>query len=426
MIGNFIKQERLNQNIKQITLSKGLCAVSHLSKIENNQVKPSNQLIKLLIERLNLDWKDLSTEEEEVFVSFVANVYKDAIQKRDQEKIREILSEITNSAYNFKSMKNYVDYSLYVFRLYLIVRQNDKISPLVTVLDSIQQQIDGKQDFIYNLNLGLVFYEEGDYSTSLLMLEKSLPSLMSLSFDEWELADFYNVLSLSYLMNNEYSNAMEYANRSLHFYRNNLLLHRAVDNNIVIGNAHKKLKNFKKAEENYLLVSNDLNLTDNVGMVNQNLGSLYSVQGEYEKAIDLFKQSYQIKVNLPGKESLLRTIFSLVKEFSKHKDKVQVLRWCTIGLEQIGDIEKVFQKTYKHHFQIYYSFHNGGEHLESLLKAAITHFTEIDHKRYLKKYLILAANIYYDHGKYKLAAQYYKDAMQLNYSENSILNWEDS
>lgn len=46
-IGLVIKMERLRQGMKQITLSKGICTPSYLSKIENNITLPGEDIITL-------------------------------------------------------------------------------------------------------------------------------------------------------------------------------------------------------------------------------------------------------------------------------------------------------------------------------------------------------------------------------------------
>jgi len=429
MIGNLIKQERLHQNLKQISLSKGICSVSYLSKIENNQAVPSDEVLSLLLRKLNLEWKDLSTKEEEKFIVHVANKYKVAIINRDTGKVNEFLLRLSNNAYNFNSIEYYIYFSLYVMRLYLIVGDKlNEVRSMILVLKTLQEQFDDKQKFMFNLNLGIFYFYERNYSQNVKILEDAIPFLTSLSFDGWEIADFNNVLSLAYSMNNDFSNAAQYADRSLEFYRNNLPLHRAVDNYIVLGNAHKKLKNLKKSEESYLFamkIASDLNLVEHIAMINQNLGSLCSIQGDFNKALKFFKRSYNAKKKLNDKESLLRTIFSIIKEFSKQNNKMQVIKWCKIGLEQIDEPEEIFQKSYYFHYQIYQALSNRIGNLQSLIKLAILHFEMIEDFRYLKKYKSLLANYYYENNQYKLAATYYKQSMELYNKDISITYWED-
>ena len=92
-IGYIIKQERLNQNIKQTVLAKGICSTSYLSKIENNSTVPSEEVTTFLLKRLNLEVGKLSNEEENKFIEAFYELYKNAIIHRDKKWIRASLHE---------------------------------------------------------------------------------------------------------------------------------------------------------------------------------------------------------------------------------------------------------------------------------------------------------------------------------------------
>lgn len=47
IVGYLIRQKRLEQNISQEGLCKGICVVSYLSKIEQGLVNPSTEIIHI-------------------------------------------------------------------------------------------------------------------------------------------------------------------------------------------------------------------------------------------------------------------------------------------------------------------------------------------------------------------------------------------
>ena len=53
-LGTYIKKRREELKMSQEELCEGLCAVSSLSRIENNQQDPSRNLTKNLLERLGI------------------------------------------------------------------------------------------------------------------------------------------------------------------------------------------------------------------------------------------------------------------------------------------------------------------------------------------------------------------------------------
>ncbi len=54
--GFVIKKERLEKNWSQEGLCKGICAVSYLSKIEQGKAEASEEVLKALFEKLEIDW----------------------------------------------------------------------------------------------------------------------------------------------------------------------------------------------------------------------------------------------------------------------------------------------------------------------------------------------------------------------------------
>ena len=56
--GQRIRRERLRRNWSQAGLCKGICAVSYLSKIEQGQAEPSDEILRLLLARLELPLDD--------------------------------------------------------------------------------------------------------------------------------------------------------------------------------------------------------------------------------------------------------------------------------------------------------------------------------------------------------------------------------
>lgn len=105
-----IKKRRKDLGISQEELSEGLCAVSTLSRIENNQQNPSRNLTRHLLERLGLskdrffalwDQEDIATD------ALVREIRRDMICYRRamtadkpqiQENIRVKLEELERIA----------------------------------------------------------------------------------------------------------------------------------------------------------------------------------------------------------------------------------------------------------------------------------------------------------------------------------------
>lgn len=434
-IGNSIREERLKQNLKQVTLAKGICSTSYLSKIENDLIVPSSDLIDLLLKRLNYDINLISGDEEEKFINKFYQLYKKAIDSRDKNFVREILHEFSTSSERkmvFSQMKHFYTYNLYIFRLWMILDEdNEKILASYERVMKTSTDYDDKQRFLMNLNTGLFYFINGQYQASLKSLEKSLEFISFLDHDEWENADFYNVLSMTYLRNYEYYNSITYALKSLQYYKDNLLFKRAIDSYVVMGVAHKNIKEYKKAEQYYNLAKKlaiDYGLHQYEGLVYQNLGNLFAIQNIHYKAIEFFNLSLKFQEINYASDGYLITIFSIIKENSKRNNQNQVLEWSRRGLERI-DKERVINNrdntSYYFHFFIYRSLFDSQDELESTLKRAIKHFEAIKDNRHVQKYSIYLADYYFKENKFKAAGLYYQKSNHVLYNQKTISYRED-
>ena len=430
-IGHIIKSERLNQSMKQTTLAKGICSTSYLSKIENNLTVPSEEVITFLLKKLNIEINQVSNEKENKVIVSLCELYKTGILKRDKETIRESLHKFTSQKLYFLQLNNYYSYHIYMFRLLLILDEGkDILQSTFNVIAKIKDDIDDKQKFIINLNLGLYHYLNGNYQDALNQLEKSLKFINNGINEEWEIADFNNVLSLTYFKCNEFFNAINYASKSLLYYKDNLLFERAIDNYIVIGIAHKKMRKYEEAEKNYNLAGKlaiDYRLINYEEVIYQNLGSLYAIQGSHEKAIEFYNLSLKIKEEGCNTDGYLLTILSVIKEYSKQSDHQQVLEWCKKGLDKIVG-EKNSSKeyiSYYFHLEIYKNYHNSTDELEMILKEAINYFEQEQDERHVQKYSILLADYLFKQNKFKAASLYYQKSNQILFKQKFINKWED-
>lgn len=105
-LGTYIKKRREELNMSQEELCEGLCAVSSLSRIENNQQDPSRNLTKNLLERLGLpddrflalwDQKGISAgalvreiRDDVIRYEHAAKSDRSGIQKSIREKLAEL------------------------------------------------------------------------------------------------------------------------------------------------------------------------------------------------------------------------------------------------------------------------------------------------------------------------------------------------
>jgi tetratricopeptide (TPR) repeat protein len=295
----------------------------------------------------------------------------------------------------------------------------------MNALEQMQEKFDDRQKFIFNNNCGLYYYLLNDYKISLKHFEIALESVTNFNLEEWELADFYHAISMAYLSNNHLLNTIEYSTKSLNYYKDNLIFARAIDCYIVTGVAQMMTSKFKSAEECFLLtkkLAKDIRLNKYEGIITQNLGALYSLQGNCDKAIEYFIESLDYWHDTEGH---LITIFSIVKEYSKKKNIEKVIEWCDKGLALIENNSMEKHMSFFYHFNIYKVKNDMDLSFEQIFILAIQHFESVKDFRYANKYSILLGNIYSENRKYKSSALTYQKAVLYQFQLKSINTLEE-
>jgi len=120
-IGSFIKKQRVERNITQEKLSEGICSISYLSKIENNQIIPNHYLCKKIFERLevkedcfNVSIKDHEYLKEAINAYFyyqndlLSDIY-DEVQVIEKSIKKELIELIYFLVFDKQKAKKYIN-----------------------------------------------------------------------------------------------------------------------------------------------------------------------------------------------------------------------------------------------------------------------------------------------------------------------------
>lgn len=430
-IGHLIRQERLRQNMKQSALAEGICSTSHLSKIENNSATPSEEVIHLLMEKLKIPTHEFGHEEEERVIERLESIYKDAVIKRDHEQVRAFLNEFSEQKFHFNKLENFYTYNLVMCRLFLVLREQD-VTPFLETLKSVKEHFNDRQLFMFNLNLGIYYYSIFEFQRSLEVLEGSFELLNAPTISGWERADYYNFIGTTYAKIEDYFRTIQYVSKALKYFRDQLHLHRAIDCYLNLAVAYKNTNQLSKAKESYLLgqkLARDLKLYSYEDIFYHNLGRIYSMDGDSEKAIENYHLSLQSKHQMTIKEGKIVTILALIIEYSKMNNSIQVIRWSEKGLDILNreyqDDDTALSTSYRHHYLIYAALHSNSPEKEAILKDAIEHFERINDYRYIHKYSVLLIDHYVTVEEFKKALDYFQKAEKAIFQQKKIRYWED-
>ena len=402
--GHIIKFERIRQNLKQVQLSEGICTPSYLSRIENNSIAPTDEVLLELFKRLNITYSYSSLTDEE-FLKKVRTIYSKALKYRDTIPLTGILE----SKYLISNPKHFHTYILMLIRLKIISNEgiSDEIQSYILSISKFIDDFNPYHSFLYYSCLGYFTYFKNDLTKSLKSLERASLFIPKCKLEEYESADFYNVFGILNLYHNNLIVSLESFSKAQVYFNKELLLSRAVETYISSAIAYKRASNLGKHFENLSLaekLAKDENMTENLALIYSNLASYYSIKNNVNLALINYYKSLDFSTDPFVK---LRIIYSIVLQYSITYNFKKVVEWCEKGLTEYHTNQSDLSKNLYHHFQIHLSIHNGYEEFEKTVKEAIEYFEEINDYRHTHKYSILLANYFNAAGKYKKATQYF-------------------
>ncbi|WP_010096352.1 helix-turn-helix domain-containing protein [Ornithinibacillus scapharcae] len=116
-----LKYYRKRLELKQIEISYGICSVSYYSKIENGVVEPSEELLTLLCNRLNISILDIKDNDSLITtLCSKINEFNKYIRNRNPGMIEQIYQEVTTIAANSNNPEIYLVLELFHLRMSLI------------------------------------------------------------------------------------------------------------------------------------------------------------------------------------------------------------------------------------------------------------------------------------------------------------------
>lgn len=412
-IGDLIKYERIRQGMKQAVLARGICSISYLSKIENNSVQASDDIIIQLLKRLNINYEDVKkTKDQEIeFQNYLKNIYKEVTINKDRKYARKKLNNLLDTI-PYYSGNTLFSLLLVIIKIQLSINEIAESKKNIDFLKNVFFDLTKSQQYILTKNEGIYLYKLNDFLSSSKKFEKALDLAKETRIPDWELADLNYCFGLTLTRIGKTANALEYINKALEYYRNFLIYHRLIECYILLGICYKRLGNYQKALDIYsvaLKVADDLKLDKYRGKIKHNIGEIYT-NIDIDKAIEFYKESlkYKIKPN-----DRLLTILSVVEEYMKVGDIQSANYWITEGNKIISENtmeNSVEFKKYHYHFAIYNELCKSENLSEEIVISAIEYFEKIKDFESCYKYSKILGDYLYKINKYKSSATIYKRA----------------
>ena len=411
--GNLIKVERMRKNMKQSVLARGICSVSYLSKIENNQTSASEEVLELLFKRLSINaplYINLSEQVQKIKLE-MRDLLKEAILTRNDRLLLPKLLKYKDSPVVNQTKELYITLMITLARFGLMPNGNPQH---VIELGWLENQFDFDNTLRYKLLkcLYIHHFQNEEREHALKLLEEVDESLPNSHIPDWEVADMRYIMGAIYIKYKDYLQVIEHTRFALSYFQDHFYIERIVECHLLIGVAYKRRKRYLDALSHYekaSKIAQKTSLKDYNGMLFNNMGDIYFLIGDQEKALKYFLESFEYKVDIRSK---LYSVMSLLEVNSENKNVDGVIEWLNIGYELMGNINNA--EEFNHHFNIYkYEFvEPNKEKLIMSLKEAV-HFFETHDENYTNKYALWLARELRENGKYKLATEYYEKTVAI-------------
>lgn len=266
--GSLIKYHRERLGITQKELCQGICVVSHLSKIENNKVEPSPEIVVELFNKLGMEYYNdaefINTNREKIDKFFTNLNY--------HRKTNYIFEDIRKEKDKFLSSPLIIDYLL-------LEAYSAKSKSNIKRLSELEIYMDTNQEgWFYLFRARYSSKKSKDTIRDWILkghgLLRNSFSLITLMEFELTQGHFEKVLELG----PEIMNLAIIEGNAMAIAHGNILM----GNGYAAQNLPDLMLSYYKRAENILL---DLNRQDLIASINYNIGATYFESSEYEKAL---------------------------------------------------------------------------------------------------------------------------------------------
>lgn len=415
--GEIIKYYRQKAGITQEELGRGICSVTHVSKIERGQTPYSPEIMSLFSERLHID-----IEKEVKRFEGLGNklqYWHKLIIFRRMKEIEELKKEfesipiIENSQYG-------AQYQLLKVRYYLLRWDLDKADKIIT---KVQREFPDLPPYEKNL----FRHVQGIYYLYIYRAKKSecyqqaIQILKEIDRDEYGNLEYYYHLAAAYQWMNSPVLAYSYAEKSLQYFKetDNFLGAIMAKSLMLISIGRDMEHDFNEIEEAYQRLIHNcdaLNTIDRKIILLNNLGNEYFRRKEFEKAKKTFLASLPL-VQKPSGLYLQRFHGYLESCFEGQlMRKSEMLKKAREGLRMSIELDNTnFKILFK--LLIYRMEGNNEKYYSFIEKEALTYF-ETGQSELLKNRYGKELYLYYVKKKqYEKAVQVANDLIDSVISE---------
>ncbi len=201
-LARILKAKRLEKGLSLNEVSKGICSVSYLSRLENNQIKFQDPYLKMLFEKLSINYDDLKKSRKQ-------NLFLDLLKKNLLQQFvlyKDAINEMAKS-------NNYLDIEQELVLLYdNIIEQNyEEATIIMQKIDTTNYYYSNNEKVFYIYLVVLFYYKTNQIN----MAYRQLKVLQDLKIEDEIL--YWVIFELSMNINFMLGKKIIYLKDYMHF-----------------------------------------------------------------------------------------------------------------------------------------------------------------------------------------------------------------
>ncbi|WP_096437998.1 helix-turn-helix transcriptional regulator [Alteribacter populi] len=406
MLGQKIFYFRKLRGLTQDQLAQGICSVPHLSKIENDHETPSADMLEHLCKRLDISIKEIDVQGEITSITQELDNWYTLICNRDKKEAKRLFTKLKKQITSIQDPQVLLKYRIFTLGYQLLIRKMAEAKNQIDELEPFSKKLDSSLAYYYNLFYGLYYCLGEDYLEALYLYKQAEHVRDSLGIEDPEI--YYHLALVNMNLHRTYY-SINYAEKAAKIYVKSCNYLRSIDCEILLGVNLTRINNFCEAEKhllNALEASTQLNNKDHISTIYHNLGYLFLMQDQYQKANNYFKKTTEY-AKPERYEDNVRTYLCLARTCYKLHDFDHTEHWIEVGL---SIAEKYKLEEFLIHFNVLKGQVNNdmSQEFETLLKnKAIPYFEEKQLWFNVAKYAEILAEYYTKKSKYKSSSYYY-------------------
>lgn len=401
-IGPLIKYHRTKKRITQATLCEGICSITHLSKIENNNREGNAETIRLLLERLKVNLREV--EDSERNIRHLLNEFLTHIQYFEKEKMEPAFEQLEN----FKDFIVFTDYlylyELYKLRYFLSLSDKSKAEKQMKWLQIQKQNFSQHERYLLSYFSTVVLVLQGKYNVADIQLQRIIQENSVLGAFEGEI--YYHLAVVKGYLD-QTNQAILYGKKALEFYKNQYNFRRIIHALMALAINYSRGKVYDEALETYGHLLRSAEMFENNNLLPQiyhNIGDLHLNMGDFIIAQVYFKKSLSIMTSKT--ENYLLCLFNMARtEYFLDKKESSIYSFNL--LKEEATVLKITH--YRMYAVFYLNILDGKKevamkYLENKLLPYLANIVELIEAHQL--FSTILSDYYKQEGKFDKAVQY--------------------